>query len=256
MASVGILEVRRSGSTREYLLNGQPVSLGRSADNDIVLDSAPVSRHHARIEWIEAQPRVIDLGSANLTLVNGVAVNPNIPHRLAPGDQVQIVDFGITLREPAAEEAERSDVSAQPLPDDGPALLTRADPADVTLAINTQHWARSFPLQAESITLGRDPESDICIDEAVVSWHHARLERVPGGYRVLDLDSSNGLTCQDVEVAQMLLADGDMLWIATDVSLTYRIAPLAPQVEGVEPVQPPVAEAAPPGMTPVAGIPE
>ena len=253
MTSRGMLEVRRSGMVQEYLLGGEPVSLGRSADNDVVLDNATVSRHHARIEWIEAQPCVIDLGSANGTLVNGVAVNPNIPHRLVPGEKVQIVDFSITLREPVAGQAERRDVSAQPLPGDKAALLTRADPADVTLAVNTQHWAKSFPLQAASVTLGRDPASDITIDEPVVSWHHARLEQVQSGYQVVDLGSSNGLICRDVEVAQMLLADGDVLWIATDVSLTYRIAPLTPQEEA-EPVQPQAAEAALPGATPAAGI--
>ena len=140
-----------------------------------------------------------------------------------PATNVQIVDFQLTLREPAAGQAERRDVSAQPLPGDKPALLTRADPADVTLSVNTQRWAKSFPLQEETVTLGRDPASDISIDEPVVSWHHARLEQVAGGYQIVDLGSSNGLTCQDAQVAQMLLADGDVLWIASDVSMTYRI---------------------------------
>ena len=254
MTALGMLEVRRPGMVREFLLNGQPVLLGRSADNDVALDDAPVSRHHARIEWADSLPQIIDLGSANRTFVNDQPLAPNIPQRLAPGDRVQIVDFQITLRQPAADQPGRTDVAAQPLPGDKAALLTRAAPADVTLTVNTQRWAKSFPLQAESITLGRDPENDITIDEPVVSWHHARLERVDGGYQVVDLGSSNGLTCRDVEVAHMLLADGDVLWIATGVSLTYRITPQIPKAEEVEPVQPEVAAAAPPGATPVAGI--
>ena len=242
MAVVGLLEVRGPGTVREYLLNGQPVSLGRSADNAVMLDDASVSRHHARIEWIEAQPRVTDLGSANCTLVNDVALEPNVPYSLTPGDQVQIVEFRLALHEPAAGQAERMDVSAQPLPGDKAALLTRADPAEGILKVNTQQWARSFSLQAESITLGRDPASDISIDEPVVSWHHARLERVAGGYQIVDLDSSNGLTCQDAEVGRMLLADGDVLWIASDVSLTYKIVHLTPPASGVAPAAGPVAQ--------------
>jgi ABC-type multidrug transport system ATPase subunit/pSer/pThr/pTyr-binding forkhead associated (FHA) protein len=231
MQPTAILEVRGRGTTQEYVLNGLPVSLGRSADNAVVLDDASVSRHHARIEWVESQPHVTDLGSANGTFVNNSMAEANVPHRLAPGDDVRIVDFQLTLREPEAGQAERRDVSAQPLPEDKAALLTRADPADVTLSVNTKRWARSFPLVYESVTIGRDPANDISIDEPVVSWLHARLERVAGGYQIVDLGSSNGLTCQDAQVEQLLLADGDVLWIASDVSMTYRITPVAAQPE-------------------------
>ena len=82
MDPVGILEVRGPGMTRHYALQGTPVSLGRAADNAVVLDDASVSRYHARIEWVEAQPYVTDLGSANGTIVNDVTLDPNVPHRL------------------------------------------------------------------------------------------------------------------------------------------------------------------------------
>jgi ABC-type multidrug transport system ATPase subunit/pSer/pThr/pTyr-binding forkhead associated (FHA) protein len=239
-----ILEVRGPGTTQEYLLNGRPVSLGRAADNDLVLDDASVSRYHARIEWLESQPHVTDLESANETILNDTALTPNVPQRLMPGDTILILDFQLTLREPATGQAERRDVSGQPLPGDKPALLTQADPASVTLSINTQRWAKSFSIQEESVTIGRDPANDICIDEPVVSWHHARLERVDDGYQVVDLGSSNGLTCRDAEVAHMLLADGDILWIATDASLTYRIIPQ--EAEAVVTEAPVLEKAAPP----------
>ena len=63
MTSSEMLEVQGSGAIRIYLLNGQPVSLGRSADNDIALDDAPVSRHHARIEEADGTFRLVDLES-------------------------------------------------------------------------------------------------------------------------------------------------------------------------------------------------
>lgn len=243
MDPVGILEVRGPGTTREYALNGRPVSLGRAADNAVVLDDASVSRNHARIEWVKSQPHVTDLGSANETIINDTTAVPNVPHPLVPGDNILIVDFQLTLHEAAAGQAARRDVSAQPLPGDEPAVLTRADPASVTLSINTQQWARSFSIQEKSVSVGRDPANDICIDEAVVSWRHAKLEQVAHGYQIVDLGSANGLTCQDVKVAHMLLGDGDVLWIAQDVSLTYRISPPAPEAPAAE--TPALREAAP-----------
>ncbi len=262
MDPVGILEVKSQGMTRQYVLNGSPVSLGRSAENAVVLDDASVSRNHARIEWLESRPHVTDLGSANETIVNGTALVPNVPQRLAPGDHIQILDFELALSVPPAGQAGRTGISAQPIPGDKPALLTHAEPASVTLAVNTQRWAKSFSVQEGTATIGRDPENDISIDEQVVSRYHARLEQVASGYQIVDLGSSNGLSCQGVEVTRILLADGDVLWIASDVSLTYKINPLAPGVPAAEVPTPreaalpplaaetPVPREAPPSPTP------
>jgi pSer/pThr/pTyr-binding forkhead associated (FHA) protein len=81
----------------------------------VVLDDKSVSRYHARIEWVESQPHVTDLGSANGTLVNEAIIIPDVPQGLKPGDNIQIVDFELTLHEPPTIEAERRDVSAQPM---------------------------------------------------------------------------------------------------------------------------------------------
>ena len=247
MDPVGMLEVEGPGTKQVYALSGNPVALGRAADNDVILDDASVSRYHARIEWVESQPLVTDLGSANGTVINNAEVASNVPQRLSPGDSFSIVDFQLTLREAAAGQATRGDMSARPYSRDKPALLTRADPSRVTLEVNAERWTKSFSIQGQAITIGRSPDNDICIDERVVSWHHARLKQVAGGYQIVDLDSSNGLAFHDVQVARMLLADGDVLWIAGNVSLTYTITIVvaeepAAQVPGYrEPVAPPVA---------------
>lgn len=45
-------------------------TIGRSLDNDFVIDAADVSRHHAVLELQEQVLRVVDLGSLNGTFVN------------------------------------------------------------------------------------------------------------------------------------------------------------------------------------------
>ncbi len=63
---------------------GQPVQSGRGSgsitvgrldDNDIVIRESNVSRHHARINWVEGVFQIEDLNSANGTYVNGYQVN-------------------------------------------------------------------------------------------------------------------------------------------------------------------------------------
>ncbi|CAA9557187.1 MAG: Forkhead-associated [uncultured Thermomicrobiales bacterium] len=70
----------------EEMLVRKPVTtVGRALDNDIVLESGDVSRHHARIEFADAQMRVVDLNSTNGTRVNGRSVRA---HPVAAGDEV------------------------------------------------------------------------------------------------------------------------------------------------------------------------
>jgi pSer/pThr/pTyr-binding forkhead associated (FHA) protein len=76
-------------------------------------------------------------------------------------------------------------------------------------------WARKdgfeveFPLDAEVLTVGRDEEADIRVDEALVSRHHARIERRAGRYFVLDLGSTNRTRVNGAAVSERELQDGD-----------------------------------------------
>src|SRR4051812_30682659 len=47
------------------------ITIGRHADNTLALEDPELSRHHARIEFQDAEPTITDLGSANGTRVNG-----------------------------------------------------------------------------------------------------------------------------------------------------------------------------------------
>jgi FhaA, N-terminal domain/FHA domain len=80
------------GQSGDELILRKPVTtIGRALDNDIVIESGDVSRHHARIEFADDQLRVTDLGSTNGTRVNGKSIRT---HPISAGDEIT---FG-TLR--------------------------------------------------------------------------------------------------------------------------------------------------------------
>ncbi|HEU5315493.1 MAG TPA: DUF3662 and FHA domain-containing protein [Chloroflexota bacterium] len=56
-------------------IGGGRVTIGRGLDNDIVLDDASVSRHHAELTREGGRAQVRDLGSRNGTWVNAARVN-------------------------------------------------------------------------------------------------------------------------------------------------------------------------------------
>ena len=100
------------------------ISIGRARDNDIVLNDVLVSRHHARVDSTAAGRRVVDLGSRNRTLVNGVPIGETRP--VSDGDRITIggTEFRLECGElrPTAVAVRRlvaTDLSVQ-LPDGRP----------------------------------------------------------------------------------------------------------------------------------------
>jgi serine phosphatase RsbU (regulator of sigma subunit) len=61
------------GKRIHHPLAGEGVTVGRGTDNDIVLPSQTVSRHHAKVSYEDDAVLVTDLGSLNGTRVNGRA---------------------------------------------------------------------------------------------------------------------------------------------------------------------------------------
>lgn len=68
-------------------------------------------------------------------------------------------------------------------------------------------------LDADLITIGRHPDSDIFLDDITVSRRHAEVVRVSGSFEVTDAGSLNGTYVNQVLVERAVLADGDELQI-------------------------------------------
>src|SRR5262249_59655736 len=99
------------------LLQLGEATLGRSADCRIVLSSPIASRHHAKLLLAGGALRIVDLGSANGTRVNGELIGRE-PRPLASGD---IISIGSDLLE----------VVAVPDGMDVPTSTPSADGADI-----------------------------------------------------------------------------------------------------------------------------
>lgn len=91
--------VFENGPTAPFEFDGEAV-VGRGHQADAVVDDASVSRRHAMLRWHDGECVVVDLGSANGTLVNGQRVVR--PTRLKSGD---IVAFGAVRARYVAEPA-------------------------------------------------------------------------------------------------------------------------------------------------------
>ena len=85
------------------------MTIGRAAENDIVLAAATVSRQHAMLFPDDVGMLLVDLESTNGTLLNGVLVRPDEPVRLADGDVIQL---GAVVARYTAPSPDRGDLCA------------------------------------------------------------------------------------------------------------------------------------------------
>jgi Ca-activated chloride channel family protein len=72
--------------------------IGRTASADLPIVSDGVSRRHAEIYALEGEFWACDLGSTNVTMVNGVPL-ASAPRKLQPGDVMRVGDVELLYEE-------------------------------------------------------------------------------------------------------------------------------------------------------------
>jgi hypothetical protein len=84
---------------------------------------------------------------------------------------------------------------------------------------------KTFELTRNELTIGRDNNNEIVINDAEVSRRHCRLLLQGDGYVIEDLGSTNGTFVNEQRVTgQRALHSGETLRVGDNVTLIYEIA--------------------------------
>ena len=97
-------------------------------------------------------------------------------------------------------------------------------------------------LELDVITMGRDPISDIPLEDAEVSRHHAKMTLRDGGYELQDLGSTNGtfVDGKRLEGEPVLLSPGQVIMLGSNVTLVFQATP-EPEADPLATMVAPVA---------------
>lgn len=228
------------GATFE--LEGDLITIGRGSKNQIIIHDNEVSRDHCELAPVQDNYEVRDLGSSNGTFVNGQRVTTTWP--LKHGALLELGD-SITL------EYERLPFPGATQPLLFPGEVTDSTESSTVVDIATDHLGpprnyslvmmlgpmadKTYPLEMPLITLGRELNNDIVIQDPEVSRYHLRLRRMRAGYGIEDLGSTNG-TQLNARVLQpgkpRTLEDGDAITLGASVELHYTASIIADQETG------------------------
>ena len=227
---------------------GASTVIGRDEACDITIDSKLLSRRHARLIIEDDRLKVIDLGSANGTYLNGERVDEAIA---SPGDELCFDQERFTIvgpntaqgpdTEPPCEQtvvrghADTDDATviaqvnpapaedlAIPPPPSGEDTVLIADeedtlqffappPAATLTEIGAAGTPRLIDLEREIHSAGRSETCDLFLDDKSVSKHHADFFSSGDQWLVRDMQSSNGVLVNQERVDQIELEHGDRI---------------------------------------------
>lgn len=85
-------------SQRQFTIPSKGAGFGREATNDIILKQGMISRQHGRFEIRGDDCYLIDLESANGTMLNNLRLEPNSPALVHDNDLIKIGDFELTYQ--------------------------------------------------------------------------------------------------------------------------------------------------------------
>jgi pSer/pThr/pTyr-binding forkhead associated (FHA) protein len=192
------------------------ITIGRTPDNDLVLDEISVSRNHAEIVRKGRLFEVVDLGSKNGIEVNGQQTTKAI---LNNGDKIKVGNVTVEFKsdspvtQPADESATMIAEDDQTVIFGGETEIFQAPKLVVTSGKDT---GKEYVINKAVLTIGRLKENDIIINNSFVSRHHARILLHDGIVTIKDLDSGNGTFVNEKKIDQTILKSGDKIKIGEE----------------------------------------
>lgn len=87
--------------------------------------------------------------------------------------------------------------------------------------LNGEEIGKTYSWTADQIRIGRNSANDFVIANASVSGEHCVIERCEGGWRVKDLDSTNGTRVNDQRITMATVRRNDVITLG-DIALSIR----------------------------------
>jgi ABC-type multidrug transport system ATPase subunit len=164
------------------------LTVGRSPQNNIVIDNKNVSSSHACFKILNNEIILEDVGSTNGTYVNGEKITSQ---KVTASDTITF-SKQYTFDWKQLEELVKAD---QPVKTEGAGR------------VHTKIKER------EVISIGRSSDNDLVINNIKVSRKHAKLEKTGNDWFIQDLGSSNGTFLNGEKVKKAKVTTKDVLTI-------------------------------------------
>jgi pSer/pThr/pTyr-binding forkhead associated (FHA) protein len=203
------------------------ISIGRTHENDIVLENRGVSRKHALIEFNNNAAVIIDNESLNGTFVNSRKISEEV---LRDDDIITIGKYSLTYKTHASVDPESgvnfdgtmvlNTKKQKKLLENDKAEKELIDKYGCSLLIGLENTTfNDFRLDREVVTLGKAKFVHIPVKGFMVSKIQAKISRENHFYVLTNLGRKNKTVVNGLPVTQYNLKNGDIISIGNS---TFR----------------------------------
>ena len=208
--------------SRQVELTNETLTIGRKADNALVIGDPAVSGHHARIVKVQAVFFLEDLMSTNGTAINGKSITR---HQLRDTDVITIGQHRLIFQ----EHTPASTAPSAPFVDlDRTMMIKGADPAPnrptltaKVLVVAGKADRSEYPLTKQVNLIGSREGAVIRLTGWFAPKSAATIARRGTSYSISPSQGAKSLLVNGVEVGrQQDLKDGDQIEVA-GVTLTF-----------------------------------
>lgn len=202
----------------------QRISIGRTPDNDIVLDNRGVSRKHAQIEFNDTSTLIIDNESLNGTFVNNRKVTEEI---LKDNDIITIGKFTLIYHRDASREGqgdnfegtmvlhtkkqkeliEKDKREKEIIAKAGTSVLIGEDQTDV----------HQYRISRAVVTLGKADFVNIKVKGFWVSGLQAKIVEEGNNYLLINTGKKGKTKVNGEEIERCLLKNDDLIQVGKSV---------------------------------------
>lgn len=204
-----------------WIFDRSTLKIGRTPDNDIVIDNLAVSRLHAVLEEEKGSYYIRDCDSLNGTVLNGQKVGRA---RLDDGDEVSIGKHKIVFRRQGGQAVAGPDtdvgfdqtmvINTRTAPRQQPSTGTAGNPGrPPRIVMKTEYGDRVIEIK-DTVTIGRDVGADIAIEGFFVARRHAEIVREGDRILIRHLSGLRKVTVGGKPVREAQLNDNDEIKIA------------------------------------------
>jgi len=192
------------------------ISIGRSRENDVVIEALSVSRNHARIRREDDGYTLTDLQSANGTYLNGQKISTA---QLRSGDKIAIGKSTLQFSERALSETQKAmDAFESPR-----TVIVRTAPVGELVVLQGRQHGQRFEIDRNETLIGRGDNCPVRLLDWFVSKRHAIIQRDGDSFHIRDFGKITGVQVNGSNIREShLLRDGDEIKVGP-VALRFSI---------------------------------
>ncbi len=200
------------------------ISIGRTSENDIILDNRGVSRKHAQIEFSDKGALIIDNDSLNGTFVNHRKVNESF---LQDHDTITIGKFDLVFHQESQPVRKMSDMDGTMVlntrkqkelvvQDEEDKEVAAAAGGTVLLALDGS-GKKKIRVSNEVTTLGKSSFANVQVKGFWVSKLQAKIIREGESFTIMNIGFGGKTKVNGETVVNATLKNGDIVEVGKSV---------------------------------------